>query len=291
MKHIAVSLLTFLLGLASVHADESTVAEFSWQQLAQAGQLKTGSVVTLPDKSVALRVENAGPDPLQANLLTIEKPQITTDFYAVTGEVRYENVAGDGFLEMWSHFEPSGAYFSRTLGEFGPMGKLRGTSDWRPFTLHFNAAGAKSHPSKLVINLHLPGKGVVYLRSLKLVQSSRMGMLSPQSGAWWSDRGAALIGGIGGALLGCLGSLLEWCAKRGKSRTFVVVSCRAMIGVGAVAIVTGLLALLLHQSYGVWYVLLLLGVLCILIFPFRLRRYQEHYRSIELRRMSSLDLA
>ncbi|MHA3772527.1 hypothetical protein ACXR0O_13410 [Verrucomicrobiota bacterium sgz303538] len=291
MKHIAVSLLTFLLGLASVHAEESTVAEFFWQQLAQAGQLKVGTVVTLPDKSVALKVENAGPDPLQANLLTIEKPKITTDFYAVTGEVRYENVAGDGFLEMWNHFEPSGAFFSRTLGEFGPMGKLRGTSDWRPFTLPFNATGAKSHPSKLVINLRLPGKGVVYLRSLKLVQSSRMGALPSHAGAWWSDRGAGWIGGIGGALLGCLGSLMEWCAKRGKSRTFVVISCRVLIGIGAVATVAGLFALLLHQPYGVWYVLLLLGVLCVVIFPFRLRRYQEHYRNLELRRMSALDLA
>ena len=38
-----------------------------------------------------------------------------------------------------------------------------------------------------------------------------------------------------------------------------------------------------------WFSLLLLGVLCVMIFPFRLRRYQQRYRELELRRMASMD--
>jgi hypothetical protein len=38
-------------------------------------------------------------------------------------------------------------------------------------------------------------------------------------------------------------------------------------------------------------VLLLAGILCALIFPFRLRRYEAQYRAVELRRMAALDAA
>ncbi|RYD78208.1 MAG: hypothetical protein EOP84_14565 [Verrucomicrobiaceae bacterium] len=291
MKQIAFILFAALvMGPAMAPAQDSTETELPLQQLLDRGQLKGGTIETLPDKSLALKVENAGPDPLQKTLIILEQPGITTDFYKIVGEVRYENVAGDGFLEMWNHFGENAA-FSRTLGEFGPMGKLRGTSDWRPFILPFNATGTTTRPSKLVINLHLPGKGVVYLKSLKLVQAKPGTAMIQTGDRWWSDRGAGWIGGIGGALIGCLGSFMEMRAQRGKSRAFVLWTCRILIGIGAAATGLGLLALLFKQPYGVWYVLLLMGVLCVVIFPFRLRRYQDLYRQVELRRMSALDAA
>ncbi len=291
MKPIAVVLFAALLaGFATCKAQDSAATELPLKQLEQAGQLKGGTIVTLPDNTAALKVENAGPDPLQKTLLILEQPKITTDFYKIAGEVRYENVAGDGFLEMWNHFGGN-AYFSRTMGEHGPMGKLRGTSDWRPFILPFNASGSSGSPGKLVINLHLPGKGVVYLRDLKLIQAKVADVAPTQSFAWWSDRGAGWIGGICGALIGCLGSFMELRAKRGKSRQFVIWCCRALIGIGAVAAVAGLVALLMKQPYSVWYILLLMGVLCVVIFPIRLRRYQDLYRQMELRRMAAVDAA
>jgi hypothetical protein len=70
--------------------------------------------------------------------------------------------------EMWSHFGET-AYFpharcGRTDGE---------TSALRLARVHapFNAKGATLRPSKLVVNVQLPGKGSVFLRNLKLVQS------------------------------------------------------------------------------------------------------------------------
>jgi hypothetical protein len=276
-------LLSAVIFIAAARADDQVISTFSWKELADAGKLTAGTLTGAPDN--ALKVENHGPGAMSATVLTIVQPKITTDFYAVTGEVRYDNVEGDGFLEMWSHFGETAAYFSRTLGITGPMAKLTGTSDWRAFTLPFNAKGASSRPSKLVVNVYLPGNGSVFLRNLKLVQSTA----ATYTGGRWSGRTAGVIGGVGGVLIGCLGALIEWLAARGKAQRFVVNAVRVLIGAGVAFVLGGLAAVALRQPYGVWYALLLLGVLVAVIFPFRLRRYQDRYREFELRRMTSMD--
>jgi hypothetical protein len=286
---LATFIMAFLAGAAT--AQQKPIAEYSWQALAAAGQLKTGTVVTLPDKSVALKIENPGPQPLMATVLIIEQPKITGEFYTLSGDVRYDAVEGDGFLEMWNHFGEA-AYFSRTLGETGPMGKLRGTSDWRAFVLPFDATGAKTHPTKLVVNVHLPGKGVVYLRSpLKLAESARAPGAGAQPGAWWSDRTGNLAGAIVGSAIGCLGGLTGWLGARGKARAFVLGSAMIMIVFGVLATVVGLVAVTWRQPYAVWYPLLLAGVISVVVFPVFLRRCVQRYREIELRRMTSMDAA
>jgi hypothetical protein len=110
-----------------------------------------------------------------------------------------------------------------------------------------------------------------------------------QTGAWSSGRTAGIVGGVGGALIGCLGALIEWLASRGKAQRFVVNAVRVLIGAGMAFALGGLAAVTLRQPYGVWYALLLLGVLVVVIFPFRLRHYQDRYREFELRRMTSMD--
>jgi hypothetical protein len=276
-------LLTAIIFTATARADDQVISTFSWKELADAGKLTAGTLTGAPDN--ALKVGNPGPGAMSVTVLTIVQPKITTDFYAVSGEVRYDNVEGDGFLEMWSHFGETAAYFSRTLGITGPMAKLTGTSNWRAFTLPFNAKGASSRPSKLVVNVYLPGKGSVFLRNLKLVQSTA----ATYTGGGWSGRTAGVVGGVGGVLIGCLGALIEWLAVRGKAQRFVVNAVRALIGVGVASALAGLAAVALRQPHGVWYALLLIGVLLVVIFPFRLRRYQDRYREFELRRMASMD--
>ena len=276
-------LLTAIIFTATARADDQVISTFSWKELADAGKLTAGTLTGAPDN--ALKVENPGPGAMSVTVLTIVQPKITTDFYAVSGEVRYDNVEGDGFLEMWSHFGETAAYFSRTLGITGPMGKLTGTSHWRAFTLPFNAKGASSRPSKLVVNVYLPGKGSVFLRNLKLVQSTA----ATYTGGGWSGRTAGVVGGVGGVLIGCLGAVIEWLAVRGKAQRFVVNAVRVLIGVGVASALGGFAAVALRQPYGVWYALLLLGVLVVVIFPFRLRTYQDRYRAFELRRMTSMD--
>lgn len=290
MKTVIATLIMAIVSGAAV-AQEKPVAEYSWQALADAGKLKTGTVVTLPDKSTALKIENAGTEPLMATVLVVEKPKISGDFYVLSGDVRYEGVEGDGFLELWNHFGDA-QYFSRTLGETGPMGKLRGTSDWRPFILPFNATGAKSHPTKLVFNVQLPSKGIVYLRSpLKLAESAKAPGAGILPGAWWSDRTGKYVGLISGCVIGALGGLIGWLGGQGRARGFVLGSMKVLIAVGSIVTLVGVIALITHQPYNVWYPLLLPGVLSIIIFPLCLRRCSERYREIELRRMISMDVA
>src|SRR5258706_160420 len=75
--------------------------------------------------------------------------------YAIIGKIKYESVEGDGFLEMWNYFPPAKPgspeekYFSRTLGESGPMGKITGSSDWRVFKVPFNRTGTSNAPARL----------------------------------------------------------------------------------------------------------------------------------------------
>ena len=287
MKAILLLRSAIIIFTTAARADQQVISTFSWKELADTGQLTAGTLTGAPDN--ALKVENHGAGAMRATVLTIVQPKITTDFYAFTGEVRYDNVEGDGFLEMWSHFGETAAYFSRTLGITGPIGKLTGSSDWRMFTLPFNAKGASSQPSKLVVNVYLPGKGSVFLRNLKLVQSTSFDSVATQPGAWWSDQTVGIVGGVGGALIGCLGALIEWLAARGKAQRFVVNAVRVLIGVGVASALGGFAAVALRQAHGVWYALLLLGVLVVVIFPFRLRSYQDRYREFELRRMTSMD--
>ena len=143
--------------------------ELKWDVLQKQGRVVIGTVLP-PETGGAfyiLRITGGGAGEPTQTVLTLDKPAINRPRYALTGQVRYEGIEGIGYLEMWSHFPDGGQYFSRTLGEAGPMMKLQGTSGWRAFTLPFDATGAPS-PTKLVFNVVLPGRGVVYLGSLQL---------------------------------------------------------------------------------------------------------------------------
>ena len=158
---------------------DALLAEYDWSQLAAEGRLLSGVPVKVDGRSV-LKIENSNDFPLQLTLFKIEKPPITSMRYAVTGEIRYENVSGTGgYLEMWSFFPPlraglpEGQFFSRTLGAAGsgPMGQIIGTSGWRPFALPFDRTGTTKPPARLELKIFLPGRGVVFIGPPKLTQT------------------------------------------------------------------------------------------------------------------------
>jgi hypothetical protein len=291
---------TIVIGLACalVHAGaaQQVLIEFDWQQLTQSHEISGGLPVSVEGQS-ALKVVNTNNTPLQARLLTIRNPPTTKNVYAIVGEVRCEGVRGTGYLEMWNYFPPprsgaaEAAYFSRTLAESGEMGKLADTSGWRGFTLPFDHTGITSSPVRLELNLFLPAQGTVYLGSLKLVQykGSLAEVRSASTNAWWPDHIGGFIGGVGGGVIGTLGSLLAWLASKGRARGFVLTSVKGMIVLGVLSTAAGLVALTVRQPYGVWFVLLLLGVLLLAILPARLKDYQRRYHDLEIRRMAALD--
>ncbi len=290
-------MLGFCVAFVSTCAAQQVLGDYNWRQLANSGQLPVellNDVTGTIDGKSTVRITNTNDTALQVQLLKIQKPPIAKTLYAITGEVKYEGVQGDGYLEMWNYFAPLkpgglpevGA-FSRTLGTAGEMGRLTGTSAWRKFMLPW----ASGPPTRLEINLFLPGRGTVYLGPLKLVEyaGNSFNAAIGSSNAWWSDRGAGLIGAIGGGVIGCLGSLLAWLASKGKARAFVLGTLKILIGMGAAAGIAGVIALLTSQPYAVWLLLLLFGVLLVAILLLRLRQYQRQYRNVELRRMASVD--
>jgi len=262
--------------------------EFKWDEIQKDGRLVAG--IVLPPEPGApfyrLKVDGAS-GARSITVLTIDRPGISTARYALTGQVRYDQVDGTGYLELWNYFPNGGQYFSRTLAETGPMMKLHGTSSWRSFTLPFDATGAPP-PTKLVLNVVLAGSGVVYLGPVKLTEATRDESSLP--GPSSSERISGVAGGLAGSLIGCIGAAIGVLASLGRARRFVVAASIALSVVGAVLFTAGIAALARSQPYAVSYPLLLIGFLAAVIplglLPVIRRRYVE----IELRMMRSHDV-
>ncbi|HKE10519.1 MAG TPA: hypothetical protein VKE73_03015 [Myxococcota bacterium] len=209
-------------------------------------------------------------------IVEIESPQVSGDSYALSGKVEYTDVAGTGFLEMWSYFPDGGHYFSRTLDASGQMGKLAGSSRARPFVLPFFLNRNPARPSRLVVNVVLPARGHVRVSELRFGPA---GEASSAPGVWWSPRGGGWIGGIGGSAFGMVGGLIGFLCSRGRGRHFVLGALTAMAATGIAGATAGLGALLLGQPYEVWYPLLLGGgiaaVLSVGLRPTVRRRFEE----------------
>lgn len=262
------------------------VEEIRWDELQRSGSLAAGSVLppTGEARFSSLKVEGGTGAPV--TVAVIERPAIKEARYALTGQVRYEGVEGTGYLEMWSHFPDGARYFSRTLADVGTMMKLQGSSGWRTFTLPFDATGAPP-PTRLVVNVALPGRGAIYLGPLQLVQGIPGGDGASGSSL---DRTAGLLGGVGGALVGGVGALIGLLASLGRARRFVTMAILSLAIGGIVAFAAGVIALSRSQPYAVYYPLLLIGFLATVV-PLALRpSIRRRYEEIELRRMRAHDL-
>jgi hypothetical protein len=215
---------------------------------------------------------------------------VTATVWAVTGEVRYEGVEGQGYLEMWNFFPDGGRYFSRTLGQVGPMASLTGSSGWRRICLPFSSRPGFPPPVALQVNVVLPGKGKVDIGPLRLSQfAPGEDPLAAASGAWWSNRQAGWIGGIGGSVLGLLGVVIGWLGGRSKGSGVVLPLTAALAVIGGVLFLVGVAALALAQPYEVWYPLLLAGGILAAVTSTSYFKLRGRYRDIELRRIQSFD--
>lgn len=262
------------LGASACGRGGDPIATIDWSMTApRSGQVRDGAVLVSAPAS-------GGIFPLG----TIENPEVPSDGYAVVGRVRYEGVEGHAYLEMWSVFADGERYFSRTLAERGPQARLSGTSAWRAFELPFHLDGAPT-PEGLEIGIVLPGAGTVEVGSLELVS------LAGAGGAWWSDRTAGLVGGIGGSLIGILGAVIGWLVSRGRARSFTLGAMKAGVGLGVVLLAIGALAVGVSQPYAVVYPMFLSGVILVAVFGGLLPTARRAYAEQELRRMRALDQA
>lgn len=232
----------------------------------------------------------------QQLLLELPNPGITLPVYALKGMVRYDDVQGDGFLQLDSHFGELGTFFSKSLAPTGPLGKLSGSSDWRPFVLPFyansgdRADSAAPLPDKLTLSLVLPGAGTVSIKDVGLYQYASGEDPLQAAGQWFSGRSAGLIGGIGGGLIGLWGALIGILASRGKARNFVLGSANALLVIGIASLVGGVAAVATAQPYAVYYPLLLIGIILVVVFGKMRGNLSARYEQLELKKMQSMDV-
>ncbi len=170
---IAIVAMSSVAATAAPEEQGSVVRHVNWSEV----PLPAGAV--LQNKSGAsptILVKHEDTSAFHLPLWKLENPGITKKYYALRGRVRYQDVAGVGYFELWNNFPsekpdgPKGRYFSRTLAEQGPFGQIAGSADWREVAIPFDASQSKTLPSALELSLHLPGAGEVEVTSLVLVE-------------------------------------------------------------------------------------------------------------------------
>ena len=301
--------------IASTALAQEVVREFSWSELKKTGQLTAGEIQpgVRAGQHEQLKIDNPSDEPKTVTLLDLENPGVTAFQYAIEGSVRYENVKGKGYLEMWSWFAGGGRYFTRTMNDSGPMQSLEGSSDWRPSTLPFFISKAKGgFPKRIVVNVVFAGRGTVYLSPVKLFQyhdtkelqyllgmpvslplslpPSSAGNLPQSSVGWWGARTDGLIGGIGGSIVGFLGGIIGALAGCGKARRFVLTLTAVLMGLGVISFIGGMLILARGRPYDAMYSsLLLFGVVITTVCGGLLLVLRHRYEQIELRKMAAMD--
>jgi hypothetical protein len=277
MIRFASAVLASLVVLAPAtpaSADEG--GQIDWRHTPPLSGTVTGGVVTV----------TAGPAGGTFPLVVIDDPAVHAPGYTILGRVSHEGVMGQGFLQMWSVFDDGSRYFSRTLATAGPMAALSGSAGWRDFTLPFQLPNGTASPARLEISVVLPGAGTVHTGALRLVSPR---IATSDSDAWWSNRAAGIVGAVVGTLGGVLGALLGMLVTRGRARRFVLGAMTTLAVVGIGLTTTGIVALVLSQPYGVWFVLLLPGLLLVTIFGGRVRGTRRIYSEVELRRIRAID--
>ena len=268
---------------------EAPVATIDWAALHAQGKLAAGTVEeNAADGEAILAVHNESDAAATIHLAALEAPEIGQRAFALAGLVRHEPITGVGHFEMLVSYNDGGPYFSRTLGG-GMMRPLSGRSGWREFRTPFQVDSLAQKPTRVDLGVLLPAGARIELGPVRLIEAASVATLLEQPGAWWSERDAGYVGGIGGALLGVCGGLIGLLAGTGRSKWVVQVLCVGMASVGCVALLAGVVALASSQPYAVWYPLLLGGalgsVLPMTLWPTLKRRYAEQ----ELRQMRALD--
>lgn len=301
LKTAVIVLLTSVFVSGMVFAKEEITSgelmKIDWQEMQQQGYLKGNEIVPdegehqHPLKIVSPLKEVGNGMPALAPILEFPAPKIQNQVFMLTGWVRYENVRGTGFLEMWSLFPDGSHYFTRTLSGAGPMGLFTGTSEWRPIQLPFQMAPGPdaARPNKLIVNAAFQGPGTIWLSGLKVVESDGR-FVSSQGNAWWDRRLSGWIGAIGGTILGLFGSLIGLFSRRESKIRYVKPMAIGFIAIGGVLLIWGLIGVAAFQPWGVYYPLLLLGVIGIVCGTAILFQYRGLAAEFELRRMRAMDL-
>jgi hypothetical protein len=277
MIQTTLPLLTLLLTVPSLALGDSSIPVTLKSPAGDSNQVR---LLTTGDDSGAIEIRG-DTSATTTRIAEIDHPEVKSHFYTIRGRVKYRDVTGQGYLELWSKFGPSGEFFTRTLADAGPMQVMSGTSDWRDFELPF-LAEAGMRPARLTVNVVLPGEGTVQIKSLTI---------HSQEPGWWSPRQGGFVGGIGGGTLGLCGAIIGILAARRKTQQHTILKIFFLTGItlGGIILAIGMVAFALGQPYHVVYPLLLLGTISVFVLGMNLVSLLRKYREDEMRRISALD--
>ena len=282
--------ISLLLLSCSLKAEE-LVRAVSFSDAFKRGALRSGEMIDQDTLTI-----NAAPGKPFQLLIELSDPGITSPVYALKGMIRYENVQGDGFLQLDNHFGARGTFFTKSLASAGPLRKISGSSDWRTFSLPFyansgdQASGTSPLPEKLSLGLYLPGSGMVSIRGVGLYQYASGEDPLQWTGQWINNRNATLLGAIGGCLIGLWGAVIGVVSSRGKARRFVLGSANALLLIGIASLGGGVVAIASAQPYAVYYPLLLIGIILVVVIGKLRGALSARYEQLELKRMQSMDI-
>ncbi|MHB0936394.1 MAG: hypothetical protein ACYC6A_08390 [Armatimonadota bacterium] len=274
------TLLIVSLLLAFVPVSSEVLARFDWRGV----DLHAGQVIERNGQYL-LKVENRNSKPMQATVLVIENPNVTASNYYLAGDAECVDVEGKGYLQMLSYYPNGGIVSSNSINNFSSPFALKGTMPPRQFILPTESG---LRPSRLVLNVVLPGRGTVLLGPATLGQDDPKAQ-PPAPDPWWDDRTAGLLFGVLGSMIGLLGAVIGVLSSRGRARSFVFGAMYSLLAVGVAGLIAGNVALLMKQPYAVYYPLLLIGVLATVIPLGLLPRMKQHYAELELRKMQACD--
>jgi hypothetical protein len=102
-------------------------------------------------------------------LIVLDEPGVTPPRFSLQGTIRYEGVEGIAYLEMWTALEDGSRYFSRTLADSGPVGRITGTSGERQFVLPFELGEGGPTPASLEVNIVTEGAGLIWIGPITVV--------------------------------------------------------------------------------------------------------------------------
>ena len=191
---------------------------------------------------------------------------------------------------MWSVFPDGARYFSRTATAEGPMAVFQGSSDWREFSLPFTSSRGVPPPARLELNLVLQGAGTVWLGPVDVIEFVDGGAAAARSDAWWSEQLGGLVGGVAGGLIGIFGAMVGVMGAMGRGHALVRAILGGFVIVGAIAIVTAIVAFIGGKPRAVWYPLGLIGLITGVVGGTMWRPIARRFSDAEDRRIRAMDL-
>ena len=242
--------------------------------------------VTGPSGEPGIEISGAEASKSATRVLVCDEPNVSSHQYVLKGQVKYEDVSGDGYLEMWSNFGDKGEFFTRSLSFSGPLGKLSGTSAWREFALPFFAESGMK-PVRITLNVVLPGKGRVWIA----------GPLSLEATSWTSslisDSGLGWAGIACGVVFAAVGGLFPLVLRYTKSRQVAVVAVSTVFVMAIGLLTAGIVGWLRGMSYGVYYPMILVGTAAgfhtFFLGRNAIQNVTQRIEAEELRQMNAID--